>query len=43
MDEPQSLSVALDPYAVAAFVGYLILLISIGVYSTRFSSRGISE
>lgn len=43
MDEPQSLSVALDPYAVAAFVGYLILLISIGIYSSRFSSRGISE
>jgi Na+/proline symporter len=43
MDETQSLSVAFDPYAVAAFAGYLILLISIGAYSSRFSSRGISE
>lgn len=43
MDETQSLSVVLDPYAVAAFVGYLILLISIGIYSSKFSSKGISE
>lgn len=43
MDETQSFSVALDPYAVAAFIGYLVLLISVGVYSSRFSSRGISE
>lgn len=43
MDETQTLSVALDPYAVAAFTGYLLLLISIGIYSSRFSSQGISE
>lgn len=43
MDETQSLSLALDPYAVAAFIGYLVLLISIGIYSSKFSSRGISE
>ncbi|MDX1640844.1 MAG: sodium/proline symporter [Balneolaceae bacterium] len=43
MDETQSLSIALDPYAVAAFIGYLVFLISIGIYSSRFSSRGISE
>ena len=29
--------------AVAAFVGYLFLLLVIGVYSSRFSSQGVSE
>ncbi|MEX0647399.1 MAG: sodium/proline symporter [Balneolaceae bacterium] len=43
MDEVQSVSVALDPFAVAAFAGYLILLIGIGIYASRFSSQGISE
>ncbi len=43
MDETQSLSIALDPYAITAFVGYLLFLIGIGIYSSRFSSRGISE
>lgn len=43
MGETQSLSVALDPYAVGAFIGYLVLLIAIGIYSSRFSSQGISE
>lgn len=42
MDEIQSPSIALDPYAVAAF-GYLVLLNSIGIYSSRFSSQGFSE
>ncbi len=42
MDEVQ-LTVQFDAYAVAAFVGYLLLLISIGAYSTKFSSKGISE
>lgn len=43
MDETRVISVALDPYAVAAFIGYLVLLVGIGVYASRFSSRGISE
>lgn len=30
-------------YAVAAFVGYLLLLLVIGFFSSRFSSEGISE
>jgi sodium/proline symporter len=30
-------------YAVTAFLGYLLLLVIIGVYSSRFSSSGISE
>lgn len=29
--------------AVAAFLGYLLLLMGIGVYSSRFSSQGVSE
>ena len=30
-------------YAVAAFLGYLLILLVIGIYSSRFSSEGISE
>jgi sodium/proline symporter len=36
-------SVAVDGYAVAAFLGYLGLLVGIGAYSARFSSAGIGE
>ena len=43
MDESQAISIAVDQYAVAAFIGYLLLLVGIGVYSSRFSSEGISE
>jgi sodium/proline symporter len=43
MDETQLIAVEFDLYAVAAFIGYLLLLIGIGAYSTRFSSKGISE
>ena len=43
MDESQVVSIAVDRYAVGAFIGYLLLLIGIGIYSSRFSSKGISE
>ena len=43
MDDQQVISVAANEYAIAAFIGYLILLVGIGVYSARFSSEGISE
>lgn len=43
MNESIELSVGFDPYAIAAFLGYLLLLVSVGIYSSRFSSRGISE
>ena len=43
MDETQVISLTVDQYAVWAFVGYLLLLIGIGIYSSRFSSEGISE
>jgi sodium/proline symporter len=35
--------IAVDGYAVAAFLGYLALLLIIGIFSSRFSSAGISE
>lgn len=43
MDETQAVSLAVDQYAVYAFIGYLLLLVGIGIYSARFSSKGISE
>lgn len=43
MDETQVISFAADEYAIGAFVGYLFLLIGIGIYASRFSSEGISE
>ena len=43
MTESQVFELAVDRHAVYAFIGYLILLISIGLYSARFSSSGISE
>ena len=30
-------------HAVAAFLGYHLILLIIGIYSSRFSSEGISE
>ena len=43
MDETQVISVAANEYTIGAFVGYLLLLVGIGIYSSRFSSEGISE
>ena len=43
MEETVRLSVQFDPYTIAAFTGYLLLIIGVGIYSTRFSSQGISE
>lgn len=43
MEEVQGLEIAVDHYAVYAFIGYLLLLVGIGIYSARFSSSGISE
>lgn len=36
-------AVAVDAWAIAAFVGYLLLLLGIGIGSARFSSGGLSE
>jgi Na+/proline symporter len=38
-----SVEIAVNGYATGAFVGYLVLLLAIGVYSARFSSAGIGE
>ncbi|MEQ9264504.1 MAG: sodium/proline symporter [Balneolaceae bacterium] len=43
MNESQIIDIAVNEYAVGAFIGYLFILISIGLYSARFSSSGISE
>ncbi len=43
MHEAQAIDIVVDQYAVYAFLGYLALLIGIGIYSARFSSSGISE
>ncbi|MTI87393.1 MAG: sodium/proline symporter [Balneolaceae bacterium] len=43
MNELSSISVEGSGYVLGAFVGYLILLFGIGIYSARFSSEGISE
>lgn len=43
MNEAIELAVGFDPYAIGAFLMYLLLLISVGIYSSRFSSQGISE
>jgi sodium/proline symporter len=43
MEETAQLSIQFDPYTIAAFVGYLLLIVGVGIYSSRFSSQGISE
>lgn len=46
MDEQQIVNLSEDApleYAVAAFILYLCVLIGIGLYASRFSSKGISE
>lgn len=43
MEQTGTLELQLGPGALAAFVGYLALVIGIGLWATRFSSTGISE
>ncbi len=43
MEESLAPVIDTDGWAVAAFVGYLVLLIAIGALSARFSSRGIGN
>lgn len=43
MQETAAVQITADPYAIAAFVGYLCLVVGIGVLSARFSSAGVSE
>ncbi len=43
MEEQLLTELTVNYQAVAAFVAYLLLIIGIGVYASRFSSQGISE
>jgi sodium/proline symporter len=43
MPEGVAVQVTANPYAVAAFIGYLGVIVAIGVLSARFSSAGVSE
>ncbi len=42
-EAPTSVQIAADPYAVTAFLGYLAVVVAIGLFSRKFSSAGVSE
>jgi sodium/proline symporter len=42
-EAPTSVQIAVDPSAVTAFLGYLVVVVAIGLYARRFSSAGVSE
>ncbi len=43
VQEAAATVVQADAYAVTAFIGYLLVLVGIGIYSARFSGAGIGE
>ncbi len=43
MQEAAAVTITAQGTAVAAFVGYLVVVLAIGIYATRFSSAGIAE
>lgn len=43
MNETTEIAVSADGYAIGAFVVYLLVLVGIGIYTSKFSSKGISE
>jgi sodium/proline symporter len=43
MEDPKSLIVHVGDQALYAFIGYLILIVLVGLLAARFSSRGISN
>lgn len=43
MQESLAIEVSSSPYALAAFLGYLVFIILIGIFTSRFSSSGVSE
>lgn len=43
MEDVQSFVLHVDNYALSAFIGYLILIVLVGVLAARFSSQGISN
>jgi len=43
MEEPQSLVLEVGNQALWAFIGYLVLIVVVGILATRFSSQGLSN
>lgn len=43
MEDLQTIALEADQVAIWAFVGYLVLIILVGIYAARFSSKGISN
>ncbi|MGD2154624.1 MAG: hypothetical protein PVG79_15240, partial [Gemmatimonadales bacterium] len=43
MQEGAAVQISANPVAIAAFLGYLGIVLAIGVLSARFSSAGVSE
>ncbi|MGD2215722.1 MAG: sodium/proline symporter [Gemmatimonadales bacterium] len=43
MQEGAAVQISANPVAIAAFLGYLCIILGIGVLSARFSSAGVSE
>ncbi len=43
MQEGVAVQISANPVAIAAFLGYLVVILVIGVLSARFSSAGVSE
>ena len=43
MQEGAAVQISADPFAIAAFVGYLVIIVLIGIFSARFPSTGVSE
>lgn len=43
MEEVTTVAIEFNAWAVAAFIGYLLMIVAIGVFASRFSSKGIAE
>lgn len=43
MEETRALEIAVDGFAIVAFIGYLMVIVGIGFYASRFSSKGIDN
>ncbi len=43
IQEPTTVQITADAYAVGAFIGYLLLIVGVGIYATKFSSAGLKE
>ncbi len=43
MEDALTVEITADPWAVTAFTGYLLVVVAIGIFTARFSSRGVSQ